>query len=348
MGHPVIDNPTPFAFEAVHLADEDGAPLAVLVSKATYDIGPSGLTLSLEQDPVNLTGEAWGDPATSSWRFEPEGTLRKVATDVVLLGSAVAPRPGTREMSVTFQVGPVGVSARVVGDRVFFNSVGGIGLTEPVPFERIPLRWERAFGGWDRSDRQERNHDREARNPVGTGFRTRGAKFQEGVHAPNVEDPRHPLRGWGERPDPVGFGFTSPHWEPRARHAGTYDEKWQKERAPLLPRDFDRRFLNAAPPGLIAPGYLRGDEMVAITGTHPRGPVSFRLPAVAPPAADVSCSGREDKRVPLVLDTMIVDMDEAKLLLLWRGELGVSEPTAVRAIRVIPGAGTPAKRSIAA
>ena len=50
------------------------------------------------------------------------------------------------------------------------------------------------------------------------------------------------------------------------KYAGTYDKKWQEERAPLLPRDFSKRFLNAAAPGLVAPGYLRGDETVIAAG----------------------------------------------------------------------------------
>jgi hypothetical protein len=58
----------------------------------------------------------------------------------------------------------------------------------------------------------------------------------------------------------AGFGFISPHWQPRAGLAGTYDASWQASRAPLLPVDFDRRHLNAVSPGLVAPGYLRGGE----------------------------------------------------------------------------------------
>ena len=34
MGHPAIDNRTPFAFDALYLADEEGRPLVVPVLKA--------------------------------------------------------------------------------------------------------------------------------------------------------------------------------------------------------------------------------------------------------------------------------------------------------------------------
>lgn len=345
MGHPAVENRTPFAFEPVFVADEDGRPLLVPTVKGTWELTAGGPTLAEEQVPPVLEGQPWGDPATSSWRLEPEGTLPKPATDVVLLGSAVAPRAGTAEVLVAFQVGPLKKGVRVVGDRAFFRAIGGVGMTKAAPFERIPLRWERAFGGWDRSHPDERRHEREPRNPVGLGFRGSHGQFEEGLRAPNLDDPARPFKGWGDRPPPAGFGFTSAHWEPRARYAGTYDQRWEEERAPLLPRDFDRRFLNAAAPGLIAPGFLRGDEPVVVTGVSAAGSLSFRLPGVAPPRVEVEHVGRGDADVPTSLDTVIVDTDGGKLSLLWRGQLAVREPTAVRSMRVAPGAGTPPRPS---
>lgn len=343
MGHPAVENGTPFAFEPVFVADEEGRPLFVPVVKASYDLTGRGIALALEQTPVSLAGEPWGDPETSSWRLEPEAIRAKPATDVVLLGSAVAPKPGTTEVVVAFQVGPARTGVRVLGDRAFFKSVGSVGMTKPVAFERIPLRWERAFGGWDRSNPDEKKHEREPRNPVGVGFRASHGRFEEGLRAPNLEDPARPFKGWGDRPTPTGVGFTAGHWEPRLRYAGTYDKKWEAERAPLLPRDFSKRFLNAAAPGLVVSGYLRGDEGVVAAGLSPTGGMSFKLPGVASPQVQVEHAGRPDANISMALDTVILDMDAGKLFLLWRGELVVREPTAVRSIRVVPGAGTPPK-----
>jgi hypothetical protein len=341
VGHPAIENGTPFAFEPLFLADEEGRPLLVPLVKATYAIGARGPTLAAEQAPVIPEGVPYGDPAQSSYRYEPECAFAKPATDVVLVGSAVAPRPGTAEMLVAFQLGPLRKGVRVVGDRAFYRAAGSIGMTRPLPFERVPLQWERAFGGWDRSHPDPREHELEPRNPVGVGFRASGSRFEEGLRCPNLEDPARPLKGWGDRPPPAGFGFTSPSWEPRSRYAGTYDERWAKDRAPLLPADFDRRFLNAAAPGLVAPGYLRGDEPVLVTGVSVTGGVSFHLPGVAPPQVIVEHRGREDAKATASLDTVIVDTDASRLILLWRTQVAVREPTAVRTIRVVAGAGTP-------
>ena len=48
MGHPTVENETPFAFDIMSLADEEGRPLLVLVVKATYSLGEPGLKLADE------------------------------------------------------------------------------------------------------------------------------------------------------------------------------------------------------------------------------------------------------------------------------------------------------------
>lgn len=330
MGQPSVVNRTPFAFEPLFVADEEGRLLLVPLIKGTWDLSLTALVLSPEQLLPVLAGELYGEPETSSYRYEPECSLPKPATDVVLVGSAVAPRSGTTELLVALQVGPLRKGVRVVGDRIFYKTLGSVGMTRPRAFERVPLQWERAFGGKG-----------EPRNPVGVGFGGGGAQFEEGLRCPNVEDPARPLKGWGDRPPPAGFGFLSPNWEPRCKYAGTYDARWEKERAPLLPKDFDRRFLSAASPGLVANGYLRGDEPVIVAGTAAEGGFSFRLPGLPPPTVLVERAGREDVTVETRLDTVIVDTDARKVFLFWRGEVVLArEPTEVRSIEIRADSGT--------
>lgn len=342
MGHPAVENATPFAYEPVFVADEEGRPLLVALVKGTWDITPAGLVLAETQEPPAFAGVPNGDPETSSWRYEPEGGLLKPATDVVLVGTAAARKRGTTELLVALQVGPLRKGVRVVGDRVFFKSVGSVGMTRPVPFETMPLMWERAFGGWDRSDPDEKKHTCEYRNPVGVGYRAGRSRFEEGLRCPNLEDPARPFGGWGDRPAPAGFGFLSAHWDPRRRLGGTYDEKWQEERAPLLPKDFTRRFLSAGSPGLVAPGYLRGDEQVTIAGVRADGGISFGLPGGGAPKVKVVRAGQPDATVETRLDTVILDTDAGKVFVLWKGEQVLRrEPTEVRTMQVSsPGAQT--------
>lgn len=335
MPHPQVENRTPFALELLFLADEEGRPLLVPLLQATYTIAPGrGLVLAEQQVAPDLSGELWGrDAEVSCYRIEPAFAFFKPATDVVLLGHAYARR--APEAQVAFRVGPVGKVLRVVGDRSWVRSAGAISATRPLPFERMPLSYERAFGGWDRSDPDPAKHTFEPRNPVGVGFRAPGGRFEEGVALPNLEDPQSPVAHWGQVVAPAGVGFTSPNWQPRASLAGTYDEAWSKERMPLLPRDFDRRFFNAASPGLVAPGYLRGDEPVLVEGATSHGRLSFRLPGLLPPRCRASLVNREDAEIELRLDTVVVDTDADRVLLQYRGHAALRDgPHDVRGVVV--------------
>ena len=324
MGHAEIVNRTPFAFEASIAADEEGCPLLVPIVKATYAIQrDASVTLAEKQMPVTLVGKLYGKPGVSSYQYEPECAFIKSVTDVALIGAAHAPTATATEVCVRLRAGTLDKTMRVVGDRLWFRSLGMIATTPPEPFETIPLTWERAFGGWDHSHPDKEKHTFETRNPVGTGFRSKHGRFEDGIRLPNIEDPRHPITGYGDAALPVGFGFTSPEWQPRAAFAGTYDEKWKEARMPLVPFDFDRRFFSAAAPGLIAGDYFQGDEAVVVENASTRGTVAFHLPGVPPPSCRVRMAGRRTCNVETNLDTVIINVGEDLLILIWRGCLRI-------------------------
>lgn len=346
MGHPAVDNTTPFALEPVFLTDEEGRPLLVVLVQATFDLHPvRGIDLAERQPPLSIAGELWGaDAATSSYKIEPAFAFFKPATDVVLIGHAQAPRHAVPELQVVFRVGPVGKAVRVFGDRAWVRSSGGLVPSRPRPFDRIPLTYEHAFGGWDRSPPDPAKHAYEPRNPVGIGFRAPNAAIEEGLRLPNIEDPDDPLQHYGQTVAPAGMGFVSPGWQPRAALAGTYDEAWSKARKPLLPRDFDRRFFNAASRRLVAPGYLRGDEPVLVENASPFGRLSFRLPGLRAPRCRVGLVLQDDAPVELRLDTVIVHTDADRVLLLYRGHVVLRDgPHDVRTIALEDDLG-PARR----
>ncbi len=335
MGHPEIENGTPFAFEPIFIADEDLRPVVVTVIKGTFSFDEQGrVWLADEQVPVNLAGEPSTDAPVSSYKYEPEIALFKAATDVALIGHAHPPAGGVTQVDVGIKVGSVQKVARVFGDRFWEQTKLGIGVSRTESLDHVPLIWENAFGGHDEVNSTPEHPLLEARNPVGTGFGKTLSKSGDRLRLPNIEDPKHLIGGYGTVVTPCGFGFTSPNWQPRAQFAGTYDESWSKTRKPMLPADFDRRFFNAAAPGLVAPGYLRGDEDVVVLNATPVSRLAFRLPAVPLPLCRVAIRGKRDIELSTNLDTVIVNADTRQVMLLWRA-LTAGGPHDVKAFQIL-------------
>ena len=330
MPHPAVQNLTPYAFEALFLADEEGRPLVVPIVKGTFDIKPGRLVPAEQQRPVDPGGVFWGKPDESPYKTEPETAFMKMATDVFLIGTARPPKPRITEMQAALKVGPVQKVVDIIGDRAWFKSAGAIKMSNPLPIEAVPLSYERAFGGRDKV-----GPDMEARNPCGTGFWSGSGAFPEDLRAPNLEDPRRRITGIKDRPPPVGFGPVGPGWEPRVKLAGTYDANWKNNRFPLLPQDFDRRFFNAGSADLVVKGFLRGDEPVVVINAAPTPNLPFYLPGVSPPRVLLAQVVEEDKTLETKLDTVIIDTDEMKVCLLWRAHTMLRRgPEDVRSLKI--------------
>lgn len=311
-----LKNPTPFAASLMLLPDMNGVDALFGIVKGTFAVGPQ-LTIAEEQVPVTMADQHYGEPATTSIRAPSDVGLGKPGTDVVMIGSAWAPdgRP-IWQSDVTLSVGSVSRTVRVFGDRVWESGAAGATIAWVAPFVRMPLVWERAFGGTDQTEKGPRT---EPRNPVGTGFRASGgSKPLVGLPLPNVEDPSALITSPGETPSPAGFGPIAAHWEPRTKFVGTYDEHWQRNRAPYLPADFDPRFFHFAPSSLAMPR-LRGDEPVAVAGVTPEGSLRFWLPRLSVALAYRRESG--DDVQPCALETVIIEPDARRVVLVWRAAL---------------------------
>lgn len=296
------------------LPDVAGIDTLFTVVKGTFGMSPD-VPLLEEQQPIIVADVHHGDPATTSIRLPADVCLGKPGTDVVLLGSAWAPGGrATWQMDVEVAVGPVRKQVRVLGDRVWNDDGVGGTASWVAPFERMPLVWERGFGG---ADLTEKGPTAEPRNPVGSGYRVSGGqKPLAGLPLPNVEDPAAPVGSWKDAPAPAGFAPIAPHWEPRRSFAGTYDDAWQRQRAPYLPDDFDARFFHIAPPGMTTGAPLRGGELVELRGVTPDGYRRFNLPTVTVVAT--YRVGAALHPLPGVLDTVILEPDAGRFQLVWR------------------------------
>ncbi len=187
----------------------------------------------------------------------------------------------------------------------------------------MPLTWDRAFGGSDLPREGRGEPVVEARNPVGRGIvHAQTATPIAGLSLPNLEDPSHLIRSPADRPVPVGCGPIPPAWQPRLAYAGTYDEAWQRGRAPYLPRDFDPRFFQAAPPDQIVHPHLAGGEIIHLVGLSPDGPLQVQVPTCSP---QIGIVGGPAGMIPPrpVLDTIVIEPALDRCCVTWRSLMAV-------------------------
>lgn len=330
MPHPVHVNESPYCVEPLMVPDENGRLVLAPLVKGTFEFRPDSATASQgrlvladEPEPICFAGEHWGDPDSSSYRLEPETAFVKPSVDVVLLGTSVPPRDeNATEQHVGFRAGPIQKVARIVGDRVWMKRLAGVRISDPAPVGAVPLIAEHAFGGGV-SSAVAAKPIYDPKNPVGRGFRIPKGEWEDEVVLPNVELIGAPLKRYGQRVEPALFGFTSPAWEPRVRYAGTFNKKWEQNRKPLLPEDFDRRYFQGAPQDQIVPS-LAGDEKVVLSQVGRRERTEFELPGVPPPSVSVWLRGRGQIDLEMKLDTVIVDADRDRVVLLWRQHVALA------------------------
>lgn len=319
-----LKNSSPFSPAIALFPDADGIDTLYIVVKATFELADR-LEIAEEQVPPTLADEYWDEPETSSLKYASDMHLAKPSTDVVLVGQAWAPEgKKVQQLDMGVAAADRRKLVRVFGDRVWRKK--GAAFSPPEPFESLPLVYERAYGGTQRSDPEQETAPAEERNPVGRGFRgERKPAEAEGQALPNIEDPKNLIKSWGDQTVPQGFGFVAPAWLPRRSYAGTYDEDWQKKRAPYLPADFDSRFFNAAHPDLVFDGYLKGGEPIQVVGASPKGRLRFRLP-VCDLEAVVRVAGQTEEPA-LNLETVLIEPDEARLCMTWRAALSCDKKT---------------------
>lgn len=318
-----VANHSPFSASLSVFPDVHGVETAYAVVKASFNFSTEGPVLAQPQLPLLATDVFWGDPTTSSLRAVGEFALLKPATDILLVGRAIAPQPDTRVADVGLRVGPVTHIVRVFGNRHWQKAGEQWRPSAPEPWERMPLRWELSWGGVaPQAPGDDGAPEVELRNPIGRGLPGRHGPV-EGQPLPNFEDPRALIQRPEDRPKPVGFGPITPTWMPRRAYAGTYDEAWTTGRAPYLPQDFDPRFFQVAPPALIAPGFLQGGEPVELHGFTEGGPLRFALPQCGL-SIGFEFDGAEVPGTPQ-MEMVLFEPDAGRFQMLWRAALPVDK-----------------------
>ena len=316
----LVSNKTPYATGRSWIQDKDANKIWIVVVKATFDILPGGTTrLSDQQMPVWPIAQPWGEMGKSSLRYEADLLALRAGTDVLLNGAACAP-PGRKAawVDVELRLGQIQKCLRVFGDREWRHGIAGATMSKPDFFESMPIVYERAFGGWDRSASDSAGHRLEGRNPVGTGFNDRSENCI-GKALPNIEFPDRLIDSWKDKPQPAGFNAIDCAWSPRRELAGTYDAAWKRARFPLWAEDYDPRYGNCAPEDQQVQGFLRGGEAVNLIGLSPTGTLTFNLPRIYP--FFQTRFGRERIEHRAQMSSVIIEPSIPRVILAWQTSL---------------------------
>jgi hypothetical protein len=314
-----LTNRTPFAAGRNWVRDKEGVHYWVVAVGASFAIRVDGaLEREEKQLPPLLAPEYHGEPGTSSLRRDSDLLAVRPGTDLLLDAHAHAPggRPAETVLT-TLRVGALEKTVLVHGERRYDRTVaGGLGVTATEPFVSKPIRYELAYGGWDKLDPDPRNHRLDARNPIGRGFAARSAHLL-GQPVPATQYPDGDLAQRG----PAGFGPIDRAWSPRRELAGTYDEAWSKSKKPLLADDYDERFALSAPADQQVIPHLRGGERVELVNLSAAGRLTFELPRRYFTFTTRFGGRSEEHRGHLT--TVFIEPEAPRVFLVWQTSLVV-------------------------
>lgn len=323
-----------------------GREVSVLVVKGTFMIRAGERLKTMKPQPELLLSDLYhGDPQTSSMRQESDLAPFKPKTDVTF--HAVARSPNVverRSWPVRFAVkGHASHGFHIFGDRFWepcrMPFGHGWSLSDPLPITHLPVTYEYAYGGGVPDGDGQRAHEF---NLAGRGLLTEQLrKAGEPVAAPQIGlvaeyaemNPTTAMTVCGCAP-------VTKSWKQRLSLAGTFDDEWLHERHPLMPKDHNQAYWNAAPAPLQISPYLEGNELIETGGLrHDPAPYTFALPGMG-----ISCrlrrSGlRDSSEHALNLDTVHCDIADENIdahwvSLTWR--LVIEQPDTIDAIEIYP------------
>jgi hypothetical protein len=267
--------------------DPAGAWTLGVVAKRTYLVERGALVEAQAQIP--LVEEPVFGPEETVLLHDTDLLLNRTATDVIVQGHAYSYGP-----RAVFDAG-VGIGAfarvmRVAGDRRVEWRPDRVRFTAPKPIEeKLPLGWERAYGGIDQAARLAIGDPIEAaqvdagllvdpcfglfaypRNPVGRGYLLQPTREAcDACELPNFEDPsalltpetvvRNDFVRWPDGPPVASLGWLSYAYFPRSAQIGIPPKPYELDR--IKPQHFAE----------VRAGILRAPSV------RPEAPVEQRL-----------------------------------------------------------------------
>lgn len=305
-----FSNRTPLHAAMIPNAEADDRITALFLCAITHRIERGRLEIAPSQRPLSLHHEG---------PYPPDAMFEKSGASVCATGFVYPSSGRAKDALAVLRVGSTDIPIAVFGPRVWQKSVlsGGLVPSAPLPFERVEMAWENAFGGMTQEAARVVQMDGEevfvpeheggfALNFNGKGFITDPERALD-QPLPQLEHPEQLIRRWDDRPEPVCFA-PYPLWGGmRAVHV------WHDER---LDMEGAKKMGNRASPRATFEALPQGTN-VALLGMRPGGGLlSFEIPA-SPVAIELSVGGRSDRIIP-TLDAVDIGAEASEVRLLYR------------------------------
>jgi len=328
-----IDNATPFAWFAFEKMAPGRTLFDVLIVKARVPLSHDTRSAPTALEHARPSPIHYADlPRTSELgAYAPlhettDLVLGKPATDFWLSGCARPAKPGTREWVAEVKLLNADSTQRYNQSLVFsgprtwqWSVLKGWGLSRSEPVDALPLHYELAYGG-SYVDNNQWHHYPD--NPAGRGWMPQH-RLNTGLQhaAAQIECLDSRLQ---DIETPIGVPALGPvarPWHARQQYAGSYDQAWHEQpEHPLgrdYPADFNLHFFQAAPSAQQFTPYLAAGTCLTLTGFTGDIPcygcIPDWYPAIQAPGAD--------RPTPLLLDTVVADLDNLCLHLTWRAPI---------------------------
>lgn len=300
----------------------------------------------------------------------------KPSVDVLVSGTAYSHRGPVSRLDTEVRVGPLHKAIRVHGERrVLRDSTGRIGFSSPEVFERMPISWDRAYGGRDRHAERALRPAAKAfaraaeepesllaypRNPAGRGFFVDvDIPRIHGTPAPNLEDPEDPVTperliaahslDWLDRPSATCYGPVEWTSFPRVAlwlgvdYAPPVRPPVEVRRGFLRPKDLAERSIGATPDprayNSASPGLSGAEiaprEVVSLRNMHPKAEHWHFRLPAERPRLVVAPPGCGVFEIEASLKTVRIEPDEDRVTLTWSGALEVAAPYPVEMCRTM-------------
>ncbi|WP_367395412.1 DUF2169 domain-containing protein [Pantoea sp. Ep11b] len=302
--------------------DQHDHGFSTVVARLSYDLDIKSGELVFCEDQGELVEQDsyFVEQGRSSVRFESDLAPYKPRMDVVINATAWAPEDKpVKSFTAGVQLGDFTRLIKINGPREWRKMIATWQLSESQPITSLDLRYEYALGGLYSLEGEKIIAS--PVNSVGMGWYPpevlKNLKAQR-LTAPQIEWPTQPVQKIDQQSSPAGFGFFGRGWQGRIELAGRYDEKWRKDRHPLLPQDFNFAYWNGAHPLMQFPlpeplksvpvtlRYFISSREIENQQIYLQVPVESLFVFIT---TEKGAGVAKD----MVLDTLVIDLDERKV-----------------------------------